>query len=372
MSNTTFPAGERDPVTSIGAGAIRFEKISKIFPGRDGHAEVRALDDVDLTVRRGEIFGIIGRSGAGKSTLLRLVNGLERPNSGRVLIDETDITALSGADLRRARRDIGMVFQHFNLLSSRTVFDNIALPLEFVGATKAEIKAAVGPLIELVGLTDKRDRYPAELSGGQKQRVGIARALATRPKVLLSDEATSALDPETTEQILDLLADVNARLGVTIALITHEIAVVKKICHTVAVLDEGRVVETGPVFDAFAHPKHPTTRSFVDPVINRALPQRLRDRLSTNTDGNPVLRITFTGESAEDPVISALSRRFDLNLNIWHGQIDEIRGRPFGTLVVEASGPAHAIAAAIVLLREQNLGVEVLGHAAIEHLRVAV
>jgi len=372
MSNTTFPDGERETVSSFGAATIRFEHIGKTFAGHDGHAEVRALDDIDLTVKGGEIFGIIGRSGAGKSTLLRLVNGLERPTAGRILIDDTDITALSGSALRRARRDIGMVFQHFNLLSSRTVFDNIALPLELVGATRGEIKAAVDPLIELVGLTDKRDRYPAELSGGQKQRVGIARALATRPKVLLSDEATSALDPETTEQILDLLADVNARLGVTIALITHEIAVVKKICHTVAVLEDGRTVETGPVFDLFAHPKHPTTRSFVDPVVNRALPSRLRERLAASASGNPVLRITFTGDRAEDPVISVLSRRLELDLNIWHGQVDEIQGRPFGTLVVEAIGSAHAVEAAVALLRKQNLGVEVLGHADIEHLRVAV
>ena len=353
---------------------ITFEQLQKTYPARGTGAPVQALADINLTVERGEIFGIIGRSGAGKSTLLRTVNLLEKPTSGRVLVDGVDVTSLSPRELREARHSIGMIFQHFNLLSSRTVFDNVALPLELAGTPKAQIREAVEPLLDLVGLRDKRDRYPAELSGGQKQRVGIARALASKPKVLLSDEATSALDPETTTQILHLLADINKRLGLTIVLITHEIAVIKEICHKVAVMENGRIIEQGPVFDVFAHPKHETTHTFVDPVINRGIPDALRERLSkTEVPGsNMVLRITFTGERATSPVISAISRKMNLDLNIWHGQIDEIQGAPFGTLVVEAIGNPQSIEAAISLLKVNKLGVEVLGYAVPGNLRAAV
>ncbi|MBP2316461.1 methionine ABC transporter ATP-binding protein [Azospirillum soli] len=353
---------------------ITFEHVEKTYPARGAGAPVHALTDIDLTIERGEIYGIIGRSGAGKSTLLRTVNLLEKPTSGRVLVDGVDITGLSPAQLREARHSIGMIFQHFNLLSSRTVFDNVALPLELAGVKKAQIKETVEPLLELVGLTDKRDRYPAELSGGQKQRVGIARALASKPKVLLSDEATSALDPETTEQILHLLADINKRLGLTIVLITHEIAVIKEICHKVAVMEGGKIIEKGPVFDIFAHPKHATTHTFVDPVINRGIPDSLKERLSATEvpESNIVLRITFTGERATSPVISAISRKLNLDLNIWHGQIDEIQGAPFGTLVVEAIGNPQSIEAAISLLKVNKLGVEVLGYAVPGNLRAAV
>ncbi|HYG90355.1 MAG TPA: methionine ABC transporter ATP-binding protein [Azospirillum sp.] len=353
---------------------ITLEHIEKTYPARGGGGAVTALADTTLTVEKGEIFGVIGRSGAGKSTLLRTINLLETPTRGKVWVDGVEMTALKPAQLRAARHSIGMIFQHFNLLSSRTVYGNVALPLELAGVPKAQIKEAVEPLLDLVGLADKRDRYPAELSGGQKQRVGIARALASKPKVLLSDEATSALDPETTEQILHLLADINRRLGLTIVLITHEIAVIKEICHKVAVLDGGRVIESGPVFDIFAHPQSEVTRSFVDPVINRGLPDSLKDRLVPQpvADSNPVLRITFTGERATSPVISLLSRKFNIDLNIWHGQIDEIQGAPFGTLVVEVVGPPNAIEAAVSLLKVNNLGVEVLGHAVPGNHRVAV
>ncbi|WP_448207214.1 methionine ABC transporter ATP-binding protein [Azospirillum sp. sgz302134] len=353
---------------------ITFEKLQKTYPARGTGAPVQALADIDLTIERGEIYGIIGRSGAGKSTLLRTVNLLEKPTSGRVLVDGVDMTSLSARELREARHSIGMIFQHFNLLSSRTVFDNVALPLELAGVPKAQIREAVEPLLDLVGLTEKRDRYPAELSGGQKQRVGIARALASKPKVLLSDEATSALDPETTTQILHLLADINKRLGLTIVLITHEIAVIKEICHKVAVMENGRIIEQGPVFDVFAHPRHETTKTFVDPVINRGIPDSLKERLSaTEVPGsNIVLRITFTGERATSPVISAISRKLNLDLNIWHGQIDEIQGAPFGTLVVEAIGNPQSIEAAISLLKVNKLGVEVLGYAVPGNLRAAV
>ncbi|WP_207480995.1 methionine ABC transporter ATP-binding protein [Arenibaculum pallidiluteum] len=342
---------------------IRFEGVEKQYPGRGG-APVRALDGITAEVRRGEIFGVIGRSGAGKSTLLRTINMLERPTGGRVLLDGTDMGALDAAALREARRKVGMIFQHFNLLSSRTVYGNVAFPLELAGWDKARIRAAVDPLLDLVGLSDKRDRYPAELSGGQKQRVGIARALAAEPKVLLCDEATSALDPETTGSILRLLADINERLGLTIVLITHEMAVIKEICHRVAVLEGGRMVEEGDVFDVFVHPRHETTRRFVAGVTGGDLPETVSARIAPGWEGqgSPVLRITFRGANANTPVISHLSRSYGLDLNILHGRIDQIRGAPYGTLVVEAGGPAEAVRSALSFLSSNELGVEVLGH----------
>lgn len=242
---------------------IRLTSLEKTYPARRGTPPHAALKGVTLTVERGEIFGVIGRSGAGKSTLLRTINLLERPTSGTVEVDGQDVTALGTRDLPLFRRRVGMVFQHFNLLSSRTVYDNVALPLELAGASRAEIAAAVDPLLPLVGLADKRDRYPAELSGGQKQRVGIARALSSAPNVLLCDEVTSALDPETTRQILSLLKDINRRMGLTMVVITHEMDVVRLLCDRVAVMDHGEVVETGDTASVFANPVHPTTRSML-------------------------------------------------------------------------------------------------------------
>src|SRR6202161_3434861 len=254
---------------------IAFDDVSKIDPPRARAAEVVALRDVNLEVPEGAIVGVIGKSGAGKSTLIRLVNGLERPTGGRVVVDGTDITALDERGLRQARRSIGMIFQHFNLLSSRTAFENIALPLEIAGLDKAAIAKRVEPLLAMVGLSDKRDRYPAELSGGQKQRVGIARALATKPRVLLSDEATSALDPETTDQILALLKTINAELKLTILFITHEMMVVKKLADRVAVLEGGRVVEQGTTYEIFARPRHETTQRFVGVITGSQVPEWL-------------------------------------------------------------------------------------------------
>jgi D-methionine transport system ATP-binding protein len=242
---------------------IRLSNVHKTYAARRGSAEHAALRGIDLDIASGEIVGVIGRSGAGKSTLIRCINLLENPTSGSVLVDGTEVPKLSKRDLPLFRRQLGMVFQHFNLLSSRTVYDNIALPLELAGASKAEIAAAVDPLLPLVGLEEKRDRYPSELSGGQKQRVGIARALSSSPKVLLCDEVTSALDPETTRQILTLLKDINKRLGLTMVVITHEMAVVKALCDRVAVMDGGVIVEEGAVDGIFADPKHATTRSLL-------------------------------------------------------------------------------------------------------------
>ena len=340
--------------------------LVKTFHGARGSAPV--LRGVSLRVEKGEIFGIIGRSGAGKSTLVRCVNMLELPTSGRVVVHGREMTALAGAPLREARRDIGMIFQHFNLLSSRTVLENVALPLELAGRPRERIHEEVLPLLELVGLTGHRDHHPAQLSGGQKQRVGIARALASRPSALLCDEATSALDPETTRSILRLLRDINRRLGLTILLITHEMAVVQEICDRVAVLERGRIVEQGSVFDLFTAPAHPVTRSFVRDAVERALPEwlahRLRDAPADPAVTNPVLRIVFTGPSAETPVIAEVVRRFAVLLNILQGNIGYIQGRPYGNVVVEALGAPAAIDAACAYVRERGLRVEVLGRVA--------
>lgn len=343
---------------------IEVHGLSKSFYGADGETEV--LKDVSLSVRRGEIFGIIGRSGAGKSTLVRCINLLERPDRGTVVVNGLDITALSGADLRRARQRIGMIFQLFNLLSSRTVYDNIAFPLELAGQSKPTIQRAVEPLLELVGLADKRERYPAELSGGQKQRVGIARALASNPTVLLSDEATSALDPETTTSILELLKDINRKLGLTIVLITHEMAVIKEVCERVAVIDRGSIIEQGRVFDVFTAPQAEVTRSIVRNVVDRELPAVLKFRLKDGTDysGHPVLRIVFTGAAADHPIMSEIVRRFDVMLNILQGHVDYIQDAPYGNIIVEAIGSGANIQAAIDYIRNTKLSVEVIGHVA--------
>lgn len=361
VSPVVSPAAIPAPARSI----IRFERVAKTFPARRGHAAVHALSDITLDVPEGAILGVIGRSGAGKSTLIRLVNGLEKPTGGRVLVDDVDIGALDEAALRKERRSIGMIFQHFNLLARRTAFDNVALPLEIAGVPRAEVKARVEPLLDLVGLSDKRDRYPAELSGGQKQRVGIARALATRPRVLLSDEATSALDPETTEQILALLRRVNAELNLTVLLITHEMAVIKAVADKVAVIDGGRIVEDGATYEVFARPRHSTTRSFLAALTAKSLPRRVAERLSAEPrEGRDqaVLRIVFTGEHAQDPVLSRVSRLLSVDVNIIQAQVDEIAGTPFGVIVVSVPGDAPTLSAVINAVERLNLTAEVLGY----------
>ena len=330
---------------------------------------VEAVRNVDLSIRKGEIFGIIGRSGAGKSTLVRTLNLLNRPTSGRIVLDGQDLTSLSAAQLREARRGIGMIFQHFNLLSSRSVYDNIALPLELAGKSKAEIAAKVEPLLELVGLTALRDRYPAQISGGQKQRVGIARALANDPKVLLSDEATSALDPETTRSILELLRKINKELGLTIVLITHQMEVIKQVCDRVAVMEAGQVIEQGEVLEVFRQPRHEVTRALIGDVIAHELPKgvlaRLRERLARADVGqgtDHLFRFAFTGNDVDQPHLSEAVRRFNLNFNILHGQIDEIQGQAFGSLAILANGTQDNINQAMQYLREQGVVVEELNH----------
>ena len=342
---------------------VRLEKISKTFPGRDGQP-VTALREIDLAVPQGSILGVIGRSGAGKSTLIRLVNGLEKPTTGKVIVDGANIAALPESALRHARRSIGMIFQHFNLLSSRTAAENVALPLEVAGYDKAEIKARVEELLALVGLSDKRNRYPSELSGGQKQRVGIARALATKPKVLLSDEATSALDPETTRSILDLLSRINEELGLTILLITHEMAVIRNIAREVAVIEGGRIVEQGDVFEVFTRPQHEVTRSFLGDEAGRDLPPYVQKRLRKEAapGSQTVIRIGFRGPHATDPVLARLARELGIEANILSGAVDEIAGRPFGTLVV--SVPEASALQTLEFLKLHGLDTEVLGHVA--------
>lgn len=343
---------------------IAFANVSKRYPARNDAAKVVALDGIDLQVPEGAIVGVIGKSGAGKSTLIRLINGLERPSSGHVLVNGTDVTMLDERGLRQARRSIGMIFQHFNLLSSRTAFENIALPLEIAGFGKSEIAKVVEPLLAMVGLSDKRDRYPAELSGGQKQRVGIARALATKPKVLLSDEATSALDPETTDQILSLLKTINAELKLTIVFITHEMSVVKKLADRVAVLEGGRIVEQGTTYEIFANPRHETTRKFVGSVTGGNAPEWLLTKLrpERRVGDSAVLHVAFVGGEADQPVLSRLSRSLGIDVNILHGQVETIADHPFGSLFISVSAEPGILRRSIEELRAGHNTVEHLGY----------
>ena len=341
---------------------IDLRGITQIYPGPQGPVE--ALRGIDLHITPGEVFGIIGRSGAGKSSLVRVINLLNRPTKGEVIVAGRDLTQLNDAQLRAARRDIGMVFQHFNLLSSRTVFDNAALPLELSGMDKAAIRERVNPLLELVGLSALADRYPSQISGGQKQRVGIARALASRPKVLLSDEATSALDPETTRSILALLRQVNKELGLTVVLITHQMQVIKQVADRVAVIDAGRIVEQGPVIDVFTRPQQAITKSLIDEIVPQELPASVLDNvrhLSRQLQGGGVgqlLRLSYSGERAYQPILSRLIREHGLDLSILHGQIDEIQDQTFGSLAVYASGEGARLQTAIAQLRGEGVVVE--------------
>ncbi len=340
---------------------IELRGITQTYQGASGPVE--ALRGIDLKVAAGEVFGIIGRSGAGKSSLVRVVNLLNRPTAGQVLVDGRELTALDDNSLRVARRDIGIIFQHFNLLSSRSVYDNVALPLEIAGLPKDEIRSRVEPLLDLVGLAGLRDRYPAQISGGQKQRVGIARALANLPKVLLSDEATSALDPETTRSILGLLRQINKEFGLTIVLITHQMQVIKQVADRVAVIDAGRIVEHGPVIDVFTQPQHATTRSLIEEIVPQELPEsvlaRIRSLMGAGAAGEgQLLRLAFAGNGADQPLLSDVIRRFGLDLSIMHGQIDEVQGQPFGTLAVFARGAREQLLAAIAHLRAAGVRVQ--------------
>ncbi|MFC0141947.1 methionine ABC transporter ATP-binding protein MetN [Erwinia mallotivora] len=341
---------------------IKLSHISKVF--RQGTRSITALSDVSLDVPAGQIYGVIGASGAGKSTLIRCVNLLERPTSGTVLVDNQDLTKLPESQLTQARLQIGMIFQHFNLLNSRTVAGNVALPLELGKLSRSEIKARVSELLELVGLADKHDSWPANLSGGQKQRVAIARALASNPKVLLCDEATSALDPATTRSILELLKDINRRLGITILLITHEMDVVKRICDRVAVISHGELIEQDTVSEVFSHPKTPLAQQFIQSTLHLDIPDDYADRLSTEASPHnvPLLRLEFTGQSVDAPLLSESARKFNINNNIISAQMDYAGGVKFGIMLTEMHGEDADTQAAINFLKEHHVKVEVLGY----------
>ncbi len=340
---------------------IKLEHVSKTFV--DKKRVVEAVKDVDLEIADGEIFGIIGFSGAGKSTLVRCINLLERPTSGKVFLDDVELTALADKELRQVRQEIGMIFQHFNLMPSRTVYENIDLPLKRTGLDESRRRDKIMNLLSLVDLADKEKAYPSQLSGGQKQRVAIARALACDPKVLLCDEATSALDPKTTAQILKLLRDLNSKLGLTIVVITHQMSVVKEICDRAAVMEHGRVMECGRVYDLFSHPHDVSTRSFLETASNVGsffdifdIPGSLADL----RDGTHIWFLTYTGQATGEALMSKLYQHFEVEANILYGDIDYIKGVPLGKLAVNLRGEPEKIEAAVQFLREHKVDVEML------------
>lgn len=337
------------------------EQIYKTFGSQQSRVE--AVSGVSLQVKAGEIYGIIGSSGAGKSTLVRCINLLERPEQGNVFYKDQELTALNEKDLRYVRRGIGMIFQHFNLMASRTALENILLPLKDIQKDKAKALQKARELLNLVGLADKAHSYPSQLSGGQKQRVAIARALCHDPGLLLCDEATSALDPQTTLSILELLKQLNQQLGLTIVIITHEMSVIKEICHRVAIMEAGRIVEEGPVYEIFSQPKEALTRQFIDTTSPLKKIYRLIAEdapVVRLAPGERLLRLRFLRQSAGKALISELSRRFELEINIIFGDIEIIAGAPLGGLVVIAGGEADKIEAAIAYLAAQDVEVEVL------------
>ena len=333
---------------------IEFHHVQKTYrvSGRD----VPALQSTDLRIEQGQVFGLIGHSGAGKSTLLRLINRLEEPSAGRILVAGEDVTALDANGLRRFRRQVGMIFQHFNLLSSKTVAANVAMPLELAGElSREQITQRVAELLARVGLSEHANKYPAQLSGGQKQRVGIARALSTNPKILLCDEATSALDPQTTAQVLQLLAEINRELGLTIVLITHEMDVIRRVCDQVAVMDGGSIVEQGPVAQVFLHPQHPTTRRFVqeDEQVDE---NEQRDDFA-HVSGK-ILRLTFQGEATYAPLLGTVARETGVDYSILAGRIDRIKNTPYGQLTLALTG--GDIDAALARFQAADVHLEVL------------
>jgi D-methionine transport system ATP-binding protein len=340
---------------------ISIKNVQKIYSSKQG--QVKAVDDVNIEITEGEIFGVIGYSGAGKSTLIRMLNGLEIPSNGTITVANRVVSKIKGSELRQARQEISMIFQHFNLLWSRTVKENIAFPLEIAGIAKEERMIRVDELIKLVGLEGRENAYPSELSGGQKQRVGIARALANNPKVLLCDEATSALDPQTTDSILDLLVDINKRLGLTIVLITHEMHVIQKICHRVAVMEGGRIVELGSVLEVFKNPQKPITKRFVQQVTEPEETKETADHLIERFPEGKIVQLTFVGEATEQPLITNLIRKHEVTVNILQGKINQTQNGSYGTLFVHLDGDGKEITRAIEYIRSQLVGVEVLTNA---------
>jgi len=339
---------------------IRVENVSKTYTGKQGTVE--AVKDVSLEISRGEIFGVIGFSGAGKSTLIRLLNGLETVTSGHIYINEKDITTLKRKELLKERQKIAMIFQHFNLLWSRTVEENIAFSLEIAGVPKAERKAKVAELIDLVGLTGREKSYPSQLSGGQKQRVGIARALANDPEVLLCDEATSALDPKTTKDILKLLVEINQELGLTIVLITHEMHVVRQICHRVAVMEEGRVVESGEVIEVFKNPQQPITKQFVGEERVDDEIDEVFHHLSTSLRPGVAVRIQYLGDRTGDAVLSEAIRKLDATVSILQAKVNITQKGILGSMIILIEEESSKAEEVIEYLKQAEIIVEVLEH----------
>ena len=341
---------------------IELKDINKVFKDKNQN-EFYAAKDVNLKINDGEIFGIIGFSGAGKSTVVRCINLLGRPTSGQVIVNEKNLLELSAKELREERKKIGMIFQHFNLMPSRTVFENIAFPLKHSGLSKKKVQEKVRELLTLVELTDKESQYPSQLSGGQKQRVAIARALANNPKILLCDEATSALDPTTTKQILGLLKKLRDKLNLTIVIITHQINVVKDICDKVAVMEHGKVVETGDVFDIFANPQDEVTKRFIHSTTNL---QKIEELISENSNvvqlkkGEKIIRLSYLQKNVSEPLISTVSSKFGVVLNIIFADIEIVQGAPVGGTVAIFSGENQNIQNALGWLKEKNVGIEIL------------
>ncbi|RDC61908.1 methionine ABC transporter ATP-binding protein MetN [Adhaeribacter pallidiroseus] len=341
---------------------IELKDITKTYRQKD--RLVTALNGVSLQVGKGKIFGVIGASGAGKSTLIRCVNLLEKPTSGSVMVDGQDLRQLSAAQLAQARRQIGMIFQHFNLLSSRTVFDNIALPLELSNTPKQEINTRVLDLLTLVGLPEKQHDYPSSLSGGQKQRVAIARTLASNPKVLLCDEATSALDPETTGSILKLLKDINQRLNITILLITHEMNVVKSICDEVGVISNGQLIEQGTVADIFSYPKTELTQKFIASSLEIELPDDFKQRLSETPDNgkHPLIKLEISGRSVDVPVLSEIARVFGVDYNIVSARMEYAGGVKFGIILIEAYSTGEQTKKVLAFFEDKFIKTQIIGY----------
>ncbi len=342
---------------------IELKQIYKTYPTKKGPGII-ALQDLNLKIAEGEIYGVMGPSGAGKSSLIRCVNLLEKPSSGQVLIDGVDLTTLNPEALRQQRRKMGMIFQHFNLLSSRTVARNIALPLELAGLSRKEIKQRVDQLCDLTGLATRKHAYPHELSGGQKQRVAIARALATSPKILLSDEATSSLDPETTRSILELLRGINRELKLTILLITHEMEVIQRICDRACILDHGRIIEEAPVLELFSRPQTPLAKKFVLSSLHIDLPEALQKKLLPQPDEQsvPIVRLTFVGNKAGKPIMVSLHKKFNITPNILQAQLNWVHEASIGVSICELLGQREAIVQGIQFIQSEGIDVEILGY----------
>ncbi|MEQ1069974.1 methionine ABC transporter ATP-binding protein [Acinetobacter lwoffii] len=337
---------------------IEFKDISKQYELKG--QTLHALNQINLQIPTGSIFGIIGYSGAGKSTLIRLINLLERPSSGRIIINGTDFTALDAKALRQERASIGMIFQHFNLMQTKTVAANIEMPMKLLGWSKAEREKRLEELLDFIDLKHKRHAFPDELSGGQKQRVGIARALANHPKILLCDEATSALDPQTTKSVLQLLKKINEEQGITIVMVTHEMDVIETVCDYVAVMEKGDVIETGSTLQIFSQPQHPTTKNFIQTVLQQHLPINILNNLE-NQNHNSIYCLKFLGSSAQETVIQAVIKQFDISLNILFANMTEINGTVIGQMFIQLLGDAQEIQVAIQFLEQHGVQVDQAG-----------